>query len=69
MLVLRRRQAEPLMLAALICSALWFAGWFVTGPLRELLSTSQIALWLFVVAIVWTIFWFARHSRQRGWLR
>jgi len=23
---------------------------------------------LIVVAVTWTIFWLARHSRQRGWL-
>ena len=37
--------------------------------LRDLLSTNQIAAALVVVAIVWTIYWFARHSAQRGWLR
>jgi hypothetical protein len=24
---------------------------------------------LATVLISWTIYWFARHSRQRGWLR
>lgn len=69
MLVLRRRAAEPLLLVALIGIALWFAGLFVNARLRDLLSTGQIAVALAVVAIVWTIFWFARHSRQRAWLR
>ncbi len=69
MLVLRRRSAEPLLLVALIGVAVWFAGLFVNAPLRDLLSTGQIAVALIVVAIVWTIYWFARHSRQRGWLR
>jgi hypothetical protein len=40
----------------------------VNGQLRDLLSTDQIAMAIAIVAIVWTIFWFARHSRQRGWL-
>jgi hypothetical protein len=69
MLVLRRRAAEPLLLAALIGIAVWFAGLFVNAQLRDLLSTGQIAVALAVVAIVWTIYWFARHSRQRAWLR
>jgi hypothetical protein len=69
MLVLRRRLAEGLLLLALIGIAVWFAGLFVNGPLRDLLSTDQIAVALLVVANVWTIYWFARHSRQRGWLR
>ena len=69
MLVLRRRLAEPLLLVAMLAIALWFAGLFINGELRDLLTTDQIAMAVAVVAIVWTIFWFARHSRQRGWLR
>jgi len=69
MLILRRRTAETLLLVALIAIAVWFAGLFVNAQLRDLVSTDQIAVALVVVAIVWTIYWFARHSRQRGWLR
>jgi len=69
MLILKRRSAEALLLVALIAIAVWFAGLFVNGALRDLLSTGQIAGAIVVVAIVWTIYWFARHSRQRGWLR
>ena len=69
MLILRRRTAETLLLVALIAIAVWFAGLFVNAQLRDLVSTDQIAVALAVVAIVWTIYWFARHSRQRGWLR
>ncbi|HVM22179.1 MAG TPA: hypothetical protein VM308_02610 [Sphingomicrobium sp.] len=68
MLVLRRRAAEPLLLVALAGAALWFVGLFVS-PLRDLLATGQIAGAAALVAVAWTIFWFARHSRQRGWLR
>jgi hypothetical protein len=69
MLILRRRLAEQLLLVALICAALWFAGLFINGQLRQLLSTDQIAVAVVVVAVVWTIYWFARHSRMREWLR
>jgi hypothetical protein len=41
---------------------------FATPAFRDLLSTNEIAILLAVVAVTWTIFWFARHSRQRGWL-
>jgi hypothetical protein len=68
MLVLRRKSAEPLLMIALIGIVAWFAGLFINSGLRDLLSTGQIAIAAIVVAIVWTIFWFARHSRQRGWL-
>ncbi len=69
MLVLRRSLAVPLLLIALIAVAIWFAGLFVNAQLRDLLSTDQFAVALVVVAIVWTIYGFARRSRQRGWLR
>ena len=54
MLVLRRKLAEPLLLAP---------------GLRDLISTGDIAVAVVVTVITWTIYWFARHSRQRGWLR
>jgi uncharacterized membrane protein YhaH (DUF805 family) len=69
MLIARRRAAQPLLIVALIAIAVWFAGLFVNAQLRQLLATGQIAIAIVVVAIVWTIFWFARHSNQRGWLR
>ena len=69
LLVLRRRAAEPLIVVALAAVCVWFVGLFVNAELRDLLSTDQIAMAIAVVAIVWTIFWFARHARQRDWLR
>jgi len=69
MLVLRRRAADRMMLLSLAAMIVWLAGMFSTPSFRDLLSTDQIAVLLGVVAITWTIFWFARHSRQRGWLR
>lgn len=69
LLVLKRVAAERAMLISLIGMAVWFAGMFATSEFRNLLSTDDIALLVAIVAIVWTIYWFARRSRQRGWLR
>jgi hypothetical protein len=69
MLILRRRAALPLLLIAMLLIVVWFAGLFAVPQLRDLLSTNEIAVGISVLAITWTIFWFARHSRQRGWLR
>ena len=69
LLVLKRVAAERAMLISLIGVAVWLAGMFATSEFRNLLSTDDIALLVAIVAIVWTIYWFARHSRQRGWLR
>ena len=69
LLVLRRRLAEPLMLASLVAVVIWFAGLMLMPRLRDLLGTDDIAVAVVVTLITWTIYWFARHSRQRGWLR
>jgi hypothetical protein len=69
MLVLRRKVAERELLISLIAMLVWAAGMFATPRFRDLLSTEQIAVLIVVIALDWTIFWFARHSRQRGWLR
>ena len=69
LLVLRNKASERAMLASLLGMLVWLGGMFVTPQFRDLLSTNQIAMLLAIVAVTWTIFWFARHSRQRGWLR
>jgi hypothetical protein len=68
LLVLRNKAAERAMLVSLLGMVAWLGGMFVTPRFRDLLSTGQIAVLLGVVALTWTIFWFARHSRQRGWI-
>jgi hypothetical protein len=68
LLLLRRRVAERVLLLSLAGMLVWFAGMFATPRFRDLLSTDQIAVLVVVLALTWTIYWFARHSRQRGWL-
>ncbi|HEX6603431.1 MAG TPA: hypothetical protein VF027_00950 [Sphingomicrobium sp.] len=69
LLVLRRRMAETLLLVSLIAVIAWLAGLLLVPRLRDALGTDDIAIAIVVTLIVWTIYWFARHSRQRGWLR
>jgi hypothetical protein len=69
LLFLRRKLAEPLLLVSLIACVLTFLPYFVVPAVRDLVSTNDIAFGLAIIAITWTIFWFARHSKQRGWLR
>jgi hypothetical protein len=33
------------------------------------MSANDLLVALVVAALTWTVYWFARHSRQRGWLR
>ena len=69
MLVLRRKLAQPLLLVSLLAVLAWLAGLVAVPALREAISANDLAVAIVIAAIVWTIFWFARHSRQRGWLR
>jgi magnesium-transporting ATPase (P-type) len=69
LLVLRRRMAQPLMLISLVAMVAWLAGLLLVPGLRDVITTNDIAVAIVVVAITWTIFWFARHSNQRRWLR
>ncbi|MEA3058719.1 MAG: hypothetical protein QOF05_1247 [Sphingomonadales bacterium] len=69
LLLLRRQAAERVLLISLAGMLVWFAGMFATQRFRDLLSTDQIALLVLTLGLTWAIYGFARHSRQRGWLR
>jgi len=69
LLVMRRRAAEWLLLISLLAVLVWLAGLLLVAPLRESMSANDLIVALVVTALTWTVFWFARHSRQRGWLR
>ena len=69
LMLLRRRTAEPVLLVSLASVVVWIAGLATTAALRESMSVNDWAVMIAIAAIVWTIYWFARHSRQRGWLR
>lgn len=67
-LVMKRRIAEPLLAVSLVAVLVMLAGLIIT-PLRETASAGDLLVAIVVAALTWTIFWFARKSRQRGWLR
>ena len=69
LLVLRRRTAEIVLLVSLLAIAVWIGGLASTTLVRSSMSVNDWAVLIVVAAVVWTIYWFARHSRQRGWLR
>jgi hypothetical protein len=68
LLVMRRKAAEPLLLASLVACLVQFTAYFLHPPLREATPSDGLVVPVVVVAITWTVYWFARHSRQRGWL-
>ena len=69
MLVLRRKYAEMLLTVSLVAVLVWLAGLLLVTGLRENMSANDLLVAIVVTALTWTIFWFARHSRQRGWLQ
>jgi hypothetical protein len=69
LLVLRRKVSEWLLLVSLIAVLVWLAGLILVAPLRENMSANDLIVAIIVTALTWTVYWFARHSRQRGWLR
>lgn len=69
LLVMRRKLAAALLLVSLVATAIWFAGFLIVPGLRLNMSSNDLALPAVIVVLTWTIFWFARHSAQRGWLK
>src|SRR5688572_15114881 len=69
MLLLRRKLAEPLLLVSLVAATIQFSAYFLHPPLRDATPPAALATPIAIILLVWTIYWFARHSRQRGWLR
>ena len=69
MLVLRKKLAEPLLIVSLAAVLVWLAGLLLVTDVRENMSANDLLVAIVVTALTWTIFWFARHSKQRQWLR
>lgn len=69
LLVLKRRIAETFLLISFIAVLAWLAGLLLVPALRDALSTNDVAVAVIVALLTGTIWSFARHSRQRGWLK
>jgi len=69
LLFMRRRVAEWLLLVSLVATLLWLTGLVLVHDLRENMSANDLLVAIVVTALTWTVYWFARHSRLRGWLR
>ena len=68
-LLARKKIAVPLLLVSLIATVVNFLPYAVLPQVRNLVTTNDIAVAVVVVLLTGTIYSFARHSRQRGWLR
>jgi positive regulator of sigma E activity len=68
LLLMKRKLAEPAMLVSLIAVLIWFAGLLLVTPLRDAMSANDLLVAIVVTVLTWTVYWFARHSRQRHWI-
>jgi len=69
LLLLRRTAAEPLLLVSLVAAFFTFLPYATVPAIRDNITTNDIAAAVIILLITGTIWTFARHSRQRGWLR
>jgi hypothetical protein len=69
LLLLRRKASEPLLLVSLVAACFTFLPLATVPAIRDNVTTNDIALAIAIILITGTIWQFARHSRQRGWLR
>jgi hypothetical protein len=68
LLLLRKRLAVPLLAVSLIGVLVQFSAYFLHPPLREAVDSDMLLIPIIIVALTWTVFWFAYHSNKRGWL-
>lgn len=68
MLLLRRKVAVPMLAVSLVAVLVQFAAYFVVPALRESMGSDQLLMPIVIVLLTWTVFWFAYHSKKRGWL-
>lgn len=69
LLFFRRASAQALALLSMVATLIWIGGLASVAAVRDAMGVNDWAVLVVAAMIVWTIFWFARHSRQRGWLR
>lgn len=69
LLLMRRRIGETLLLVSLIAVIIQFSAYFIDPELREAMPADGMLIPILILLATWTIYWFARHSRQRGWLK
>ena len=69
LLLVRRRAAEPLLLVSLVAAFFTFIPYATVPAIRDNITTNDIAAAVIVLLITGSIWSFARHSKQQGWLR
>jgi hypothetical protein len=69
LLLIRRKAATPLLFVSLVAAFFTFLPYATVPAIRDNITTNDIAFAIAILLITGSIWSFARHSRQRGWLR
>ena len=69
LLLMRGMLAVPILLVSLLAAVATFLPYAIVPAVSDLVTTNDIAVAIVVILITGTIWSFARHSLQRGWLR
>ncbi|HXG82047.1 MAG TPA: hypothetical protein VNJ05_09630 [Sphingomicrobium sp.] len=68
-LLIRRRFAQPLLLASLVAVAVQFSGIFLVRQLRELTPEDHLIVPVVILLLAYGIWQTSRLAQNRGWLR
>jgi hypothetical protein len=69
LLLLRRRQAEPLLLLSLVALVVQDSAYLLSPALRNLTASDDLFLPFVILIVCYAIWHFARSARASGWLR
>ena len=68
LLLLRKKLSVPLLGVSLVAVLVQFSAYFLDPQLRGVVGSDMLLIPIIIVAVTWTVFWFAWHSKKRGWL-
>lgn len=68
LLLLRKKLAVPLIGISLVAAIVQNSAYLLDPELRGVVESDMLLIPIVILAVTWTVFWFAWHSRKRGWL-
>ncbi len=69
LLLLRRRQAVPMLLISVIAVVVQFSGLLLVPALRQITPSDALAMPIVIFVVAYGIYHLATLARKRGWLR
>lgn len=69
LLLLRKRQAAPLLLLSVLAALVQFSALLVVPALRDLVTSDDLMMPFIIILVCFVIWRFAHQAKQAGWLR